>query len=78
MFKIENDVKEIRIYKKGIIYNSHHERYYEMKKYAEIEFFSGKMITLDLEAMADITGRDYLIVKDKGKLTKTLFKNELA
>lgn len=75
---IMNKVKEIRLYKDGIVHNSHHKRSYVLKKYMEIEFFNGKIIRIDMEANADITACDYLVIRDKGKLKKTIFKNELA
>ena len=49
-----------------------------MKKYTEIEFFNGKLIQLDIESKTDITDSDYLKITNKGKLVKTLFRNELA
>lgn len=73
-----NKTKEIRLYKNGKIYNTNHNKTYKLKKYAEIEFFNGNIIQLDIESKADITDIEYLEVKDKGKLVKVIFKNELA
>ena len=75
---LDNVVKEIRQYKNAQVYNEHHEMIYIMKKYIEIEFFNGKIIKLYSDGKADISNCEYLIIKDKGKLIKTLFKNELA
>ena len=35
--------KQDFIYKNGIIYNKHHDRYYRVKKHAEIEFGIGRL-----------------------------------
>ncbi len=75
---LDNVVKEIRQYKNTQVYNEHHNMLYIMKKYIEIEFFNGKIIKLCSDGKADISNCEYLIIKDKGKLIKTLFKNELA
>ena len=75
---MDNMVMEVRLYKNGIVYNTNHERNYLTKKYMEIEFFDDKLLKLDLDAGSDITQSDYLIVIHKGKLVKTLFKNELS
>lgn len=73
-----NKVKEIRLYKNTEIMNRNHNRKYKIKKYAEIEFFNGNIIKLDIQAKADITDCDYIKVIDKGKLAKIIFRNELA
>lgn len=78
MIIINNNVKEIKLYKSALIFNKHHDKNYIMKRYLEIEFFDGKIIKLNVEAKADISNCDYLIVMDKGNLIKTLFINELA
>lgn len=78
MIIINNNVKEIHLYKNALIYNKHHDRNYIMKRYIEIEFFDGKIIRLNVEGKADISNSDYLIFLNKGKLIKTLFINELA
>ncbi len=68
----------INIYKNALIKNEHHNAIYLAKNYMEIEFFSGKIIKINIDSKTDITACDYLIVENKGKLTKTLFKNQLA
>lgn len=78
MSLLDNKVKEIRLYKNAVVFNSNHNASYKMKKYAEIEFFNGKIIQLSIDSKADITECDYLKITDKGKLFKTLFRNELA
>lgn len=78
MSLLDNKVKEIRLYKNAVVFNSNHNMSYKMKKYAEIEFFNGKIIQLSIDSKADITECDYLEIKNKGKLFKTLFRNELA
>ena len=78
MSVLDNKVKEIRLYKNAVVFNSNHNMSYKMKKYAEIEFFNGKIIQLSIDSKADITECDYLEIKNKGKLFKTLFRNELA
>lgn len=78
MSLLDNKVKEIRLYKNAVVFNNHHNMSYKMKKYTEIEFFNGKLIQLDIESKTDITECDYLKITDKGKLVKTLFRNELA
>lgn len=75
---LDNKVKEIRLYKNAVVFNSNHNMSYKMKKYTEIEFFNGNIIQLDIESKTDITNSDYLKITNKGKLVKTLFKNELA
>ena len=70
MSMLDNKVKEIRLYKNAVVFNSNHNMSYNMKKYTEIEF--------DIESKTDITDSDYLKITNKGKLVKTLFKNELA
>lgn len=75
---LDNKVKEIRLYKNAVVFNSNHNMSYNVKKYTEIEFFNGKLIQLDIESKTDITDSDYLKITNKGKLVKTLFKNELA
>lgn len=77
MLKIDNKTKEIRLYKNGKLLNSHHGKEYKIKKYVEIEFFNGNIIQLDIESRADITDCDYLEITNKGKLVKTLFRNNL-
>ncbi len=74
---LDKKVKEIRIYKNAIMYNSHHDRNYRLNKYLEIEFFDGRIIELDVEAGSDITDCDYLKIIDKGKLEKSIFKINL-
>ena len=78
MSMLDNKVKEIRLYKNAVIFNNNHNMSYNMKKYTEIEFFNGNIIQLDIESKTDITNSDYLKITNKGKLVKTLFKNELA
>lgn len=73
-----NRVKKVNLYKNALIYNTNQEKYYIIKKYAEIEFFNGDVIKLNITANADITSCDFLKIRDKGKLIKTIFKNELA
>ena len=75
---LDNKVKEIRLYKNEVVFNSNHNMSYNMKKYTEIEFFNGKLIQLDIESKTDITDSDYLKITNKGKLVKTLFRNDLA
>ena len=77
MLDIQNKAKEVRLYKNGLVYNKNHGKMYKMKKYAEIEFFNGNIIKLDIEAGADITNCDYLVIKDKGKLVKEIFRSNL-
>lgn len=76
--KLDDNVKEIRLYKNAVILNKNHNAEYIAKKYAEVEFFNGKIIKLLIEGKADITNCDYLEVKEKGKLVKIIFQNELA
>ena len=73
-----NNVKEVRLYKNAVVFNENHNESYIMKRYAEIEFFNGKIIRLSIDGKADITSCDYLKITDKGKLVKTIFRNELA
>ncbi len=77
MLNLDKKVKEIKIYKNAIMYNSHHDRNYMVKRYLEIEFFDGHIIELDVDAGADITDCDYLEIIDKGKLEKSIFKINL-
>lgn len=77
MLDLKNKTKELRLYKNTIMYNSNHKKDYRIKKYMEIEFFSNKIIKLDLDSGADITNCDYIEIKDKGKLVKSLFKSNL-
>lgn len=76
--KMMNRTKEIRLYKNAKMMNENHGETYKIKRYAEIEFFNGDIIRLDVEARADITGCDYLKIINKGKLIDTIFRNELA
>ena len=78
MNDIKENVKEVRLYKNAIMYNSHHDRHYKVSKYAEIEFFNGNIIKLDTDCGADITKCDYLEIVDKGKLVKNIFQSFLA
>ncbi len=78
MLEIQKKVKMINIYKNALITNKHHNRTYLVNKYMEIEFFNGNIIRINMVAKADITNCDYLVIEDKGKLVKTLFKNALA
>lgn len=73
-----NRVKEVRLYKNAKMKNENHNKEYKVKQYAEIEFFNGDIIKLDIQAKADITSCDYLKITNKGKLVKTIFRNELA
>lgn len=73
-----NNTKEIRLYKNAVVFNKNHNASYVIKKYVEIEFFNGNIIKLSVEGKADITSCDYLEITDKGKLIKTIFRNELA
>ena len=77
MFDLEEKVAEVRLYKNAIMYNSHHDRNYRVLKYAEIEFFNGNIIKLDIDSGTDITTCDYLEIVNKGKLVKTIFKSNL-
>ena len=77
MLNIQDNVKEINIYKNAILNNSHHDRDYFIKKYLEIKFFNDKEIKLDLDCGADITNCDYLKIINKGKLVKSLFRSNL-
>ena len=77
MLDLNKKVKEIRIYKNAIMYNSHQDRNYRLNKYLEIEFFDGYIIELDVDAGSDITDCDYLKIIDKGKLEKSIFKINL-
>ena len=77
MLEIKNKVRMINIYKNALIKNEHHNAIYLVKKYMEIEFFSGKIIKINIDSKTDITACDYLIVENKGELVKTLFKNQL-
>lgn len=74
---IENKVLEIRLYKNAVMYNSNHDRNYKVKKYAELEFFNGNIIKLDIDSGADITNCDYLEMINKGKLVKNIFRSNL-
>lgn len=74
---IENKVLEIRLYKNATMYNSNHDRNYKVKKYAELEFFNGNIIKLDIDSGADITNCDYLDIINKGKLVKNIFRSNL-
>lgn len=78
MSLLDKKVKEVRLYKNAVVFNSNHNASYKVKKYTEIEFFNGKLIQLDIESKTDITECDYLKITNKGKLVKTLFRNELA
>lgn len=71
-------VKTLNIYKNAIMYNSNHERYYVLSRYAEIEFLDGKTIRLDIDAGADITDCYYLVITEKGKLYKQVFVNDVV
>ncbi len=75
---MDEKVRQICLYHNAIVYNTHHERPYLMKKYLEIEFFNNKIIKLDIESNADITDCDYLIVMDKGKYVKSYFEHEFS
>lgn len=77
MLDLENKTMEIRLYKNATMMNYHHNQNYKVKKYAEIEFFNGNIIKLDIESGADITNCDYLEIKNKGKLVKTIFRSNL-
>lgn len=72
---LQNEVKEIKQYRNGRIYNKNQNKYYNLKKYIEIEFFNGSIILLDLISNTDITNSDYLEITNKGKLSKTIFRN---
>lgn len=78
MSLLDKKVKEVRLYKNAVVFNNNHNASYKVKKYTEIEFFNGKLIKLDIESKTDITECDYLKITNKGKLVKTLFRNELA
>ena len=75
---LDKKTKEIRLYKNAVVFNKNHNASYVMKKYVEIEFFNGDIIKLSIEGKADITDSDYLEIKEKGKLVKTLFRNEIV
>ncbi len=74
----KSKTKEIRLYKNAEMINKHHGKKYKIKEYAEIEFFNNEIIKLDIQAKADITDCDYIEIINKGKLVKTIFRNELA
>ena len=70
----KDDVIEINIYKNGVIYNKHHNRYYKLKKYAKIMLLADKkVLILDLISGANLTNRDYLEIVKEGRLVKKLF-----
>lgn len=75
---MKNKVKELRLYKNAVMINDNHGKQYKIKQYAEMEFFNGDIIRLDIQAKADITDCDYIKIINKGKLVKTIFRNELA
>ena len=78
MGDIKQNVKELRLYKNAIMYNCHHDRHYKLSKYAEIEFFNGNIIQLNIDSGTDITKCDYLEIVNKGKLVKTIFQSFLV
>lgn len=78
MLDIQNKVKIIKLYKNVLLTNEHHQATYLVKKYMEIEFFNNNIIRINLDANSDITNCDYLVIADKGKLVKTIFKNALV
>lgn len=77
MLDIQNKVKEVRLYKNATMFNENHDKNYKVSKYAEIEFFNGKIIKLDIDSGADITNCNSLHILDKGKLVKSIFRSNL-
>lgn len=76
MDELNPQIRAIRLYKNAIAVNDHRRIGYRIKKYIEVEFFSGEIRQLNADSGFDMTDCDYINLADKGTFVKYIFESQ--